>query len=83
MRAVGFLFSPKAVNIVKSIAEIADEYERNLLRLRQRRDEVSVLIRAERCAERRWKLHKRVEILEQMIFESASAIAVMRGERHG
>ena len=77
MRAVGFLFSPKAVNVVKSIAEIADEYERNLIRLKQRRDEVALLIRAEQCAERR------VEVLEQMIFESAGAIAVMRGVRHG
>lgn len=83
MRAVGFLFSPKAVNVVKSIAEIADEYDRNLIRLKLRRDEVALLIRAEQCAERRWKLHKRVEVLERMIFESAGAIAVMRGERHG
>ena len=31
------------MNVVKSIAEIADEYERNLIRLKQRRDEVALL----------------------------------------
>ena len=68
---------------MKSIAEIADEYERNLKLLEQRRAEVRARYLAEPSAERRWKLRKRIEVLEQMIFESAGAIAEMRGERHG
>ena len=36
---------------MKTIAEIADEYERNLVLLRQRRDELKAQAKAEPCAE--------------------------------
>ena len=68
---------------MKTIAEIADEYERNLVPLRQRRDEVKAQAKAEPSAELRIRLWNRVGMLEGRIDEGVSAIRAMRGERRG
>lgn len=68
---------------MKPIAEIADEYERNLVPLRQRRDELKAQAKAEPSAELRCRLWHRVGMLDGMIFEGTSAIRTMRGERRG
>lgn len=68
---------------MKTIAEIADEYERNLVPLRQRRDEVKAQAKAEPCAELRCRLWHRFGVLDGMIYEGVSAIRTMRGERRG
>lgn len=68
---------------MKPIAEIADEYERNLVPLRQRRDEVKAQAKAEPSAELRCRLWHRVGVLEGMIDEGVSAIRTMRGDRCG
>lgn len=68
---------------MKTIAEIADEYERNLVPLRERRDALRVQAKAEPCAELRCRLWHRVGLLEGMIDEGVSAIRAMRGGRHG
>ena len=68
---------------MKSIAEIADEYERNLVLLRQRRDELKAQARAEPDAKKRIRLWHRVVLLDGMITSSAEAMAIMRGGRHG
>lgn len=63
---------------MKSITEIAEEYERNLEPMRRRRDELKALAKAEPCAELRIRLWQRVGMLEGMIYSSADAIARMR-----
>lgn len=68
---------------MKTIAEIADEYERNLVPLRQRRDEVKAQAKAEPSAELRIRLWNRVGVLDGMIDEGVSAIRAMRGDRRG
>ena len=68
---------------MKTIAEIADEYERNLIPLRQRRDEVKAQAKAEPSAELRIRLWNRVGMLDGMIADGVSAIRAMRGGRHG
>ena len=68
---------------MKPIAEIADEYERNLVPLRQRRDEVKAQAKAEPSAELRIRLWNRVGVLDGMIADGVSAIRAMRGGRHG
>lgn len=68
---------------MKTTAEIADEYERNLVLLRQRRDELKAQAKAEPCAELRFKLWHRVGLLDGMITSSAEAMDIMRGGRHG
>lgn len=68
---------------MKTIAEIADEYERNLVPLRQRRDALKAQAKAEPSAELRIRLWKRVGMLEGMIFEGTSAIRTMRGDPRG
>lgn len=68
---------------MKTIAEIADEYERNLVPLRQRRDALKAQAKAEPSAELRIRLWKRVGMLDSMIYEGVSAIRAMRGDRRG
>lgn len=68
---------------MKPIAEIADEYERNLVPLRERRDEVKAQAKAEPSTERRIRLWHRVGMLDGMIAEGVSSIRAMRGGRHG
>lgn len=68
---------------MKTIAEIADEYERNLVPLRERRDALREQAKAEPCAERRIQLWHRIGTLDGMLYEGASAIRAMRGGRHG
>lgn len=68
---------------MKPIAEIADEYERNLVPLRERRDEVKAQAKAEPSAEVRIRLWHRVGMLDGMIADGVSAIRAMRGGRHG
>lgn len=68
---------------MKTIAEIADEYERNLVLLRQRRDELKAQAKAEPDAKKRIRLWHRVGLLDGMITSSAEAVSIMRGERRG
>ncbi|WP_107631449.1 hypothetical protein [Agathobaculum massiliense] len=68
---------------MKTIAEIADEYERNLVPLRQRRDALREQAKAEPSAEVRIRLWRRVGVLDGMLYEGASAIRAMRGDRRG
>ena len=68
---------------MKTIAEIADEYERNLIPLRQRRDELKAQARAERNLNKRIRLWHRVVLLDGMITSSAEAMDIMRGGRYG
>ena len=68
---------------MKPIAEIADEYERNLVPLRERRDEVKAQAKAAPSAEVRIRLWHRVGMLDGMIADGVSAIRAMRGGRHG
>ena len=68
---------------MKTISEIADEYERNLVPLRQRRDELKAQAKAEPSAELRCRLWHRVGVLEGMIDDGVSAIRAMRGDRRG
>lgn len=68
---------------MKSTAEIADEYERNLVLLRQRRDELKAQAKAEPDAKKRIRLWRRVGLLDGMITDSAVAMYLMRGGRHG
>ncbi len=68
---------------MKTIAEIADEYERNLVPLRERRDALRVQAKAEPSAELRIRLWHRVGMLDGMIADGVSAIRAMRGGRHG
>ena len=68
---------------MKTIAEIADEYERNLVPLRQRRDALREQAKAEPCAELRIRLWKRVGMLEGMIDDGVYAVRTMRGEHRG
>ena len=68
---------------MKTIAEIADEYERNLVPLRQRRNALREQAKAEPCAELRCRLWHRVGVLDGMIYEGVSAIRAMRGDRRG
>ena len=68
---------------MKTTAEIAGEYERNLVPLRQRRDELKTQARAEPDAKKRIRLWHRVGLLDGMITSSAEAMNIMRGGRHG
>ena len=68
---------------MKTTAEIADEYERNLVQLRQRRDELKAQAKAEPDADKRMCLWRRACILDGMITDSAVAMYLMRGGRHG
>lgn len=68
---------------MKTTAEIADEYERNLVLLRQRRDALKAQAKAEPDAKKRIRLWHRVGLLDGMITDSAVAMYLMRGGRHG
>ena len=68
---------------MKPIAEIADEYERNLVPLRERRDALRVQAGAEPSAELRWRLWHGVGMLDGMSAGGVSAIRAMRGGHHG
>lgn len=68
---------------MKPIAEIADEYERNLVLLRQRRAELKAQAKAEPSAELRFRLWRRVGLLDGMITSSSEAVDIMRGGRRG
>ena len=68
---------------MKTIAEISDEYERNLVPLRQRRDELKAQAKAEPDAKKRMCLWRRACILDGMITDSAVAMYLMRGGCHG
>ena len=68
---------------MKTTAEIADEYERNLVPLRQRRDELKAQAKAEPSAELRFRLWRRVGLLDGMITSSSEAVDIMRGGRRG
>ena len=68
---------------MKTIAEIADEYERNLIPLRQRRDELKAQAKAEPDADKRMCLWRRACILDGMITSSSEAVDIMRGGRRG
>ena len=68
---------------MKTVAEIADEYERNLAPLRERRDALREQAKAEPCAELRCRLWHRVGVLDGMIADGVSAIRAMRVGRHG
>ena len=68
---------------MKSTAEIADEYERNLVLLRQRRDALKAQAKAEPDAKKRIRLWHRVGLLDGMITSSAEAVSIMRGKRRG
>lgn len=63
---------------MKPIAEIADEYERNLIPLRERRDAVKAQAKAEPSAERRCRLWRRAALLDAMLYDGALAIHIMR-----
>ena len=66
---------------MKTTAEIADEYERNLVLLRQRRAELKA--QAEPSAKLRLRLWRRVGLLDGMITSSSEAVDIMRGGRRG
>lgn len=68
---------------MKTIAEIADEYERNLVPLRQRRDALREQAKAEPCAELRCRLWHRVGVLDGMIDDGVYAVQTMRGGHRG
>ena len=68
---------------MEPIAEIADEYERNLVLLRQRRAELKAQAKAEPSAELRFRLWRRVGLLDGMITSSSEAVDIMRGGRRG
>lgn len=68
---------------MKTTAEIADEYERNLVLLRQRRDELKAQAQAEPSAKLRLRLWRRVGLLDGMITSSSEAVDIMRGGRRG
>ena len=61
---------------MKTIAEIADEYERNLVPLRQRRNALREQAKAEQCAELRCRLWHRVGVLDGMIYQGGASISV-------
>ena len=68
---------------MKTTAEIADEYERNLVLLRQRRGELKAQAKAEPDADKRIRLWRRVGLLDGMITSSAEAVRIMRGGING
>nr|WP_297175129.1 hypothetical protein [uncultured Agathobaculum sp.] len=68
---------------MKFIPEIADEYACNLVLLRQRRDALKAQAKAERNAELRLRLWRRVYLLDCMIMDGARAVHLMRDRRHG
>lgn len=68
---------------MKPLAEIADEYERNLSRLVEYRDELRDRVASAPSHEQRRKLQRQVWMVESMIYESSRAIGIMRGEIHG
>ena len=68
---------------MKTTAEIADEYERNLVLLRPRRAELKAQAKAEPSAELRFRLWRRVGLLDGMITSSSEAVDIMRGGRRG
>lgn len=68
---------------MKPIAEIADEYESNLVPLRERRDTLRVQAKAEPSTEWCIRLWHRAGVLDGMIADGVSAIRAMRGGRHG
>ena len=68
---------------MKTTAEIADEYERNLVLLRQRRAELKAQAQAEPSAKLRLRLWRRVGLLDGMITSSSEAVDIMRGSRRG
>lgn len=68
---------------MKTIAEIADEYERNLIPLRQRRTEVKAQFKSERNLKLRIRLWHRAVMLEDMIDDGVHALQIMRGDIRG
>ena len=68
---------------MKTTAEIADEYERNLVPLRQRRDELKAQAKAEPDADKRMCLWRRAGRPDGMRAGRAGGTSIMRGGRHG
>lgn len=65
---------------MKPLCEIANEYERNIPRLIQYRDELRARAEKEPCAEIRRRLQRQVCRVEEMIYDSSRAVGIMRGE---
>lgn len=68
---------------MKTLAEIAEEYERNLVLLRQRRTEVQTQLKSERNLNMRKRLWHRAVMLEGMIDDGVYAVRTMRGGHRG
>lgn len=68
---------------MKTLAEIAEEYERNLVLLRQRRTEVQTQLKSERNLNMRKRLWHRAVMLEDMIDDGFHALQTMRGDIRG
>ena len=68
---------------MKTLEEMADEYERNLVPLRRRRDDLREKAKQAWPQSERNMLWRRIGILDGMITSSAQDIAQMRGDVHG
>ena len=68
---------------MKSLCEMANEYEENLTALRVRRDALKKQASEECSAELRVRLWRRITMLDAMISDSVYAVIRMRGGRHG
>ena len=67
---------------MKSLMEISCEYEINVERMKRHRDELYDLMRAEPCAEARFRIRRMINSISKAIGDSQYAIAEMR-DRHG
>lgn len=70
----------------KTIREIADEYERNLVPMRQRRDELRQQLESMPRGTQPYRLRQRITRLAAMISSTEVAVNVMRkywGDDHG
>ena len=61
----------------KSLAEIAEEYKRNLAQLKARRDMLTALLAHEADVNRRLNLRRRIVRIERMIYSTATALYAM------
>ncbi|WNX85773.1 hypothetical protein RWV98_05760 [Agathobaculum sp. NTUH-O15-33] len=68
---------------MKTLEEMAEEYERNLVPLRRRRDALREKVKHVWSRDERNLLWRRIGILDGMITSSAQDIAQMRGDAHG
>lgn len=62
---------------MKTTAEIADEYERNLVLLRQRRAELKAQAQAEPSAKLRHALTERIVLINEIIASTTAALDLM------